>query len=79
VDQLWGNPHLRARSFFQPYQDPDGTARELPAVPWRFNGETEARMTAQPLAGQHNPYVFQDLLGLSPDEMQALTDEQVIH
>jgi crotonobetainyl-CoA:carnitine CoA-transferase CaiB-like acyl-CoA transferase len=75
VDQLWGNPHPDAASgsFFQPYQDPDGTTRELPAVPWRFNGEAEARMTAQPLAGQHNPYVFQNL---SPDEVQALRIER---
>ena len=79
VDQLWVNPHLQARGFFQPYQDHDGTPRELPAASWRFNGKTEARMTAQPLAGQHNSYVFEELLGLSPEEVQALADEQVIY
>jgi crotonobetainyl-CoA:carnitine CoA-transferase CaiB-like acyl-CoA transferase len=79
VEQLWVNPHLRARGFFQTYQDHDGTPRELPATSWRFNGETEARMTAQPLAGQHNSYVFEELLGLSPQEVQALTEEQVIY
>jgi benzylsuccinate CoA-transferase BbsF subunit len=87
VDQLWGNPHLRARGFFQSYQDPDSTLRELPAVPWRFNGEPEASMTAQPLAGQpptgiggqHNPYVFEELLGLTRLEVGALVEEQVIY
>jgi hypothetical protein len=36
-------------------------------------------MTAQPLRGQHNTYVFEELLGLAQPEVEALVEEQVIY
>jgi benzylsuccinate CoA-transferase BbsF subunit len=81
VDQLWHNPHLRQRGFFQTYQDQasPGTARELPTTPWRFNYQVEADITGQPIRGQHNSYVFDELLGLPAPEVEALLEEQVIY
>jgi benzylsuccinate CoA-transferase BbsF subunit len=81
VDQLWQNPHLRERGFFQKYreQDPERNVRELPAVPWRFDGEVEAGLTGQPRRGQHNSYVFDELLGISAPEVEVLLEEQVIY
>ena len=81
VDQLWDNPHLRQRGFFQTYQDQasPGTARELPTTPWRFNHQVEADITGQPVRGQHNSYVFDELLGLPAPEVEALLEEQVIY
>ena len=79
VDQLWRDPHLRRRGFFQSFRDQDGATRELPAAPWRFDGEVQANMTAQPLRGEHNSYVFQELLGFSESGIEALVEEQVIY
>jgi crotonobetainyl-CoA:carnitine CoA-transferase CaiB-like acyl-CoA transferase len=82
VDQLWENPHLRDRGFFQTYpeEEPDGgTQRELPAVPWRFNGAVEARITGQPRRGQHNSYVFDELLGLPQPEVAELLEQGIIY
>ena len=79
VEQLWENRHLRERGFFQTCTGQDGTARELPATPWRLDGEAGGRMTAQPLRGQHNAYVFEELLGLAQPEVEALVEEQVIY
>ena len=81
VDQLWTNPHLRERGFFQSYQEHDGyrTARESPATPWRFDGQVEANVTGQPRRGQHNSYVFDELLGLSEPEVEILLEEQIIY
>ncbi len=81
VDQLWDNPHLRQRGFFRTYQDQasPGTARELPITPWRFNHQVEADITGQPVRGQHNSYVFDELLGLPAPEVEALLEEQVIY
>ena len=79
VEQLWENPHLRERGFFQSYTGQDGIERELPATPWRFDGESVGRMTAQPIRGEHNVYVFEELLGLSKPEVETLVEEQVIY
>lgn len=81
VDQLSGSGHLRERGFFQPYQENDGerTEQELPVVPWRFDGAVEAQATGQPRRGQHNSYVFDELLGLSETEVENLLEEQVIY
>lgn len=81
VDQLWKSQHLRKRGFFQNYQehDPEQNIRELPVVPWRFDGEVEASVTGQPRRGQHNSYVFDELLGLALPEIEALLKDQVIY
>jgi benzylsuccinate CoA-transferase BbsF subunit len=79
VDQIWINPHLRERGFFQRFQERDGTTRDLPGVPWRFDGAADANMVPPPERGEHNSYVFEDLLGLSRPEIEALVEEQVIY
>jgi benzylsuccinate CoA-transferase BbsF subunit len=81
VEQLWENSHLRERRFFQPCQGeaPEHSAPELPVTPWRFDGMVEANVTSQPRRGQHNSYVFDELLGLSGAEVEALLEEQVIY
>jgi crotonobetainyl-CoA:carnitine CoA-transferase CaiB-like acyl-CoA transferase len=79
VNQLWESPHLRERGFFQTYREQDGALRELPATPWRLDGESGGNMTAQPVRGEHNAYVFEELLGLSQPEVEALVEEQVIY
>ncbi len=81
VDQLWENPHLRQREFFGAFQENDaaGTLREMPTVPWRFDGRVDAQVTGQPRRGQHNSYVFGELLGLSEPEVARLVEEQVIY
>lgn len=79
VDQIWTNPHLRERGFFQRFQEQDGSSRELPGVPWRLDGTTHTNMFAAPLRGQYNAYVFEELLGLSRAEVEALVADRVIY
>ena len=79
VTQLWDNPHLRARGFFRGFRNQEGTSYELPGAPWRFDGELEGEMVAQPLRGEHNSYVFGELLGLSEPEIEKLVEEQAIY
>ena len=50
VDQLWANPQLRERGFFQSFKGNDGSSRELPVTPWRFDGATEAKMIPPAIA-----------------------------
>ena len=48
------------------------------STPWRFD-EFKAQMKLTPLMGEHNDYVFQDLLGLSDEEYKRLKEEKVIN
>ena len=36
-------------------------------------------MTLQPLRGQHNSYLLEELLGISRSEIEALVEEQVVY
>ena len=80
VDQLWGNPHLRERGFWQSLPEGEGQpVKELPLVPWRFDGVAEARATPPPVRGEHNSYGLEELLGLPPEEVELLVEEGIVY
>ena len=81
LNQFWDNDHLRSRGFFQSYreQDESGARRELPTVPWQYNGTRQAKIGGQPGRGQHNGYVFKQLLGLSEETVETLVEQRVIY
>ena len=81
LEQFWDIKQLRYRKFFQTYQEESGehVSTELPTVPWLLNGKREVNITGQPTRGQHNDYVFKDILGLSKDEVETLTEGNAIY
>jgi len=75
---LRSDPCLRERRLFEPVSHPDGQIEEMAGLPWRFS-ETPAHVRLPaPRPGEHNRYVFGDLLGLSSQEMAELEREGVI-
>ena len=73
------DPHLRARGVIQTMTGPRGESRDVVGPPWRFS-RTPARLERwTPQLGEHNDYVFGDLLGLSRDEIRELVEAKVIH
>jgi len=75
---LRSDPHLQERPLFEPVSHPDGQIEEMAGLPWRFS-ETPAHVRLPaPRPGEHDRYVFGDLLGLSPQEMAELEREGVI-
>jgi crotonobetainyl-CoA:carnitine CoA-transferase CaiB-like acyl-CoA transferase len=74
------DPHLRQRHAIVEVAEPDGKARAAVGAPVRLSkcdGIGIDRGT--PKLGEHEEYVFGELLGLSRAERQALEDEGVIH
>ena len=51
----------------------------MPGLPWRFDGEENSVLSEAPVLGQHNAFVYQDLLGMSEEEMIQLAGEEVIY
>ncbi len=72
------DPHLEARGFLCRVEHPEagthrypGHAYKLSATPLRFDRPA-------PLLGEHNDYVYRELLGRSPAEVERLTEEKQI-
>jgi crotonobetainyl-CoA:carnitine CoA-transferase CaiB-like acyl-CoA transferase len=72
------DPRSEDRRLFEPVCLPDGQIEEMAGLPWRFS-ETPAHVRLPaPRPGEHNRYVFGDLLGLSSPETAELEREGVI-
>jgi len=79
ADRVFADPQLREGGFFSIHTASDGKQRDLPALGWRFAGGPKPRITAAPVLGEHNAYVYGELLGLSDEEIERLVNEQIIY
>ena len=77
--QVFHEPQLSEAGYFTSLRTSDGELRDLPGLPWRFEGEQGPYLTEAPVLGQHNVYVYQELLGLSAPEVDRMVQEQVIY
>jgi benzylsuccinate CoA-transferase BbsF subunit len=79
IKDLVNDPQLKAREFFVEMEHPVLGNLTLPGLPWRHNGRKKGNYTYPPLLGEHNDYVFGELLGLSDAEIARLKEEKVIY
>jgi benzylsuccinate CoA-transferase BbsF subunit len=79
MHRLYHDPQLRAGGYLTPLQTSDGATRELPGLPWRFVDLEPPHITAAPVLGQDNMYVYRELLGLSEADIVRLAEAQVIY
>jgi crotonobetainyl-CoA:carnitine CoA-transferase CaiB-like acyl-CoA transferase len=77
--QLSLDPHINARGFFKMTDHSVLGKIPLPGLPIHFVDSPAGNYKTAPLLGQHNQYVFGDLLGLTTVEIQRLIDEKVIY
>ena len=77
--QIVVDPHLKARGFFFETVHPFMGNICLPSLPWRLNDTVRGNYIYPPLLGEHNDYVFGQLLGLSPEEIKRLREEKVFY
>jgi crotonobetainyl-CoA:carnitine CoA-transferase CaiB-like acyl-CoA transferase len=79
ISRVFNESQLREGGYLKTIQMRDGESRDLPGLPWRFDGGQEPILTEAPVLGQHNEYVYQELLGLTEQEATRLVEEQVIY
>ena len=73
------DPHLDARGAIKSMVGPDGESRKVVGPPWRLS-RTPAKLEGwTPKLGEHNQYVFGQLLGLSAEEIDELVTARVIY
>ncbi len=76
---LCNDAHLAARGTIQTLTGPDGETRKVVGAPWRFSRSQTGTTGWSPHMGEHNDYVFGELLGLPRDEIEALVADKVIY
>jgi benzylsuccinate CoA-transferase BbsF subunit len=79
VRDLVNDPQLKEREFFIETEHPVMGRIVLASVPVRLSDTPRVDYTCPPLLGEYNDYVFGELLGLSPEEIARLKEEEVIH
>lgn len=72
------DPHLKARGFFRELEYPGiGKFRTQPGHHFNLS-KYEPELKLPPLMGEHNEYVFKQLLGMPEEEYTILVGEKVI-
>jgi len=78
--EIAADPHLRQRGAICEVQEPDGTHRAAVGVPMRLSKGAEIGIhSGTPKLGEHEDYVYGELLGIASTERQALEEAEVIY
>jgi benzylsuccinate CoA-transferase BbsF subunit len=77
--QLTQDKHMEARDFFKRTNHAVLGNVLLTGLPFRFSDSPEGNYGTPPLLGQHNHYVFGELLGLPQDDINKLIEEKVLY
>jgi len=78
--EVAADPHLAARGSIVEVAEPDGTRRAAVGVPIRLSKGAEIGINSgTPQLGEHEDYVYGELLGLGRAERTALEEAEVIY
>ncbi|MGE3691036.1 MAG: CaiB/BaiF CoA transferase family protein [Novosphingobium sp.] len=78
--EIASDPHLHSRGAIVDVAEPDGTRRAAVGVPMRLSKGPEIGIhRGTPKLGEHEDYVYGELLGMSRAERTALEEAEVIH
>ena len=78
ASELAADEHLRARGTIIDFQTNDST-RAVIGTLFRFSKSENGLRSGTPSLGQHNDYVFGELLGLPEEERRTLESQHVIY
>ena len=77
---LLENKHIQARKIFVKVKPPEIDERTVVRAPWLTCQPDEQELpNPAPLLGEHNDYVFGELLGISTEEIEKLEQEKVLY
>ena len=76
--ELYTDPHLNERGFWVEVEHPVIGKQTVAAPPWKLSSTPAKICRHAPLLGEHNQYVFGELLHLSAEEISELEREKVL-
>jgi len=71
----FNDPHLRDRGSFQQLTHPDCGTHLYPGLAWKASKTPNSIRTPPCCLGEHNDYVYREVLGVSPAEYEELVRE----
>jgi len=78
IEDQYIDSHFNERGIHVNVEHPKVGAEVIYGLSWKMNKTPGGVRGSAPLLGEHNNYVFRDLLGLSTQEIQSLIDEEVL-
>jgi len=69
------DPHLKERGFFEELTHPDTGTHRYPGIMWKMSKTPNSIRTRPCCLGEHNEYVYKELLGVSDEEYAQLAKE----
>ena len=78
-DQLMSDPQLKERDFFMEMEHPIVGKEQFARMPWISSVSPNMTPQPPPQPGEHNSYVFGELLGIPDHEITRLIEEGVIY
>ncbi len=76
---LFADPHLKERGLFEEVDHPIMGKRVVISPPWKLSDTPTPPSHPAPLMGEHNEYVFGELLGMPLKEITDLEEKGVIY
>ncbi len=75
---LYNDPHLKARGFFQRLRHSVAGEHDYPGLLWKLTKADQSVRLPPNTLGEHNEYVYGELLGMSALEIEGLRAEGII-
>ena len=75
---IYTDPHLAERGLLEVVDHPELGAAPVFGCPWKLSDSSARISRPGPLFGEHNEYVFGELLGLSREEVSRLEGDRII-
>lgn len=79
MEEQYKDRHYQYRRIHQEVTHPLLGKELLFAVPWKLSETPGTIRKSAPLLGEHDNYVYETVLGLSPEDVQKLKEEKVIY
>jgi benzylsuccinate CoA-transferase BbsF subunit len=79
IEDQFADPHLQERQAYVETEHPHVGVEWLYGMSWLLSGTPGSVRAPAPLLGQHNEYVFRQLLGLPAPELERLQTTQVVY
>ncbi|MCE2457959.1 MAG: CoA transferase [Dehalococcoidia bacterium] len=76
-EDIFNDPHYQERGLLELVDHPSAGVYFLPGTAWKMSATPGAVRWPAPRLGEHNGYVFGELLGMSSPEIDLLSDEGV--
>ena len=78
-EALWADPHLNGRDVWFEVDHPVIGKQTVVGPPWKLLSTPAGVCRHAPLLGEHNQYVFGELLGMTSEEIVELAEEKVLY